>query len=175
MTDWFGGKDPVAQMKAGNDLLMPGTPNQTKAIIDAVKNGTLDEKVLNENAERILNIIFQSPSFKNYKFSDKPDLKKDAQISRTVAEDGMVLLKNANHALPFNKSMHNIALFGINGYELIAGGTGSGDVNKAYTVSLVQGLSNAGYTVDADLKNAYTNYISMRNQSIRKKVFLKSS
>ena len=171
MTDWFGGKDPIAQMKAGNDLLMPGTPNQIKAIIDAVKNGTLDEKVLNENAERMLNLIFKSPSFKNYKFSDKPDLKNDAQISRTVAEDGMVLLKNTNHALPFNKSMHNIALFGINGYELIAGGTGSGDVNKAYTVSLVHGLSNTGYTVDADLKNVYTNYISIEKAKHPKKSF----
>src|ERR1035437_2275662 len=78
MTDWFGGKDPIAQMKAGNDLLMPGTAMQAKAIIDAVKNGTLDEKLLNENAERMLNLIFKSPSFKNYKFSDKPDLKNDA-------------------------------------------------------------------------------------------------
>jgi beta-glucosidase len=171
MTDWFGGKDPVAQMKAGNDLLMPGTPNQTKAIIDSVKNGTLDEKVLDENAGRILNIIFQSPSFKNYKFSDKPDLKKDAQISRTVAEAGMVLLKDMNHALPFNKSIHKIALFGINGYELIAGGTGSGDVNKGYTVSIVQGLANAGYTVDADLKNAYTNYMSIEKSKHPKKSF----
>ena len=171
MTDWFGGKDPIAQMKAGNDLLMPGTPNQTKAIIDAVKDGTLDVKVLNENAERMLNLIFKSPAFKNYKFSNKPDLKKDAQISRTVAEDGMILLKNVNDALPIKKSMHNIALFGINGYELIAGGTGSGDVNKAYTVSLVQGLSNAGYTVDADLKNVYTNYISEEHAKHPKKSF----
>src|SRR5450631_2347357 len=86
MTDWFGGKDPVEQMKAGNDLLMPGTTKQTEAIINAVKNGTLDEKLLNENAERILNLVFQSPSFKNYKHSDKPDLKKNAAISRLTAE-----------------------------------------------------------------------------------------
>ncbi|MEP6950586.1 MAG: glycoside hydrolase family 3 C-terminal domain-containing protein [Ginsengibacter sp.] len=171
MTDWFGGKDPVAQMKAGNDLLMPGTTAQTKTIIDAVKDGTLDEKVLDENAERILNIIFQSPSSKNYKFSDKPDLKKDAQISRTVAEDGMILLKNTDHALPLNKSIHNIALFGINGYELIAGGTGSGNVNKAYTISLVKGLSNAGYIVDAGLTKVYTDYTNLERSKHPKKSF----
>jgi beta-glucosidase len=171
MTDWFGGKDPVAQMKAGNDLLMPGTPNQTKAIIDAVKNGTLDEKVLNENCERILNIIFKSPAYKKYKFSDKPDLKKDAQISKTVAEDGMVLLKNNNSALPFNRNIHKVALFGINGYDLIAGGTGSGDVNKAYTVSLEQGLSNAGYAIDNNIKNIYTGYIQEEKIKHPKKSF----
>ncbi len=171
MTDWFGGKDPVAQMKAGNDLLMPGTAKQTGAIIEAVKNGTLDEKVLNENAERVLNLIFESPSFKKYKFSDKPDLKKDAEISRATAEEGMVLLKNNNNALPLNKSTHNISLFGVNGYELIAGGTGSGDVNKAYTVSLMQGLSNAGYTADGEVKNIYTNYLSDEHTKHPKKSF----
>ena len=160
MTDWGGGHDPVAQMKAGNDLLMPGTPNQTKAIMDAVKDGSLKETVLNENCERILETIFKSPAYKNYKFSDKPDLKKDAQISRRVAEDGMILLKNNEKALPFSKNIHNVALFGINGYQLIAGGTGSGSVNKAFTISLDQGLSNAGYNVDADLKNVYTNYVN---------------
>jgi beta-glucosidase len=163
MTDWFGGKDPVAQMKAGNDLLMPGTPNQTKAIVDAVKDGKLDENVLDRNAERVLELIFKSPAYHNYKYSDKPDLKKDAQISRTVADDGMILLKNKENALPLSKSTHNVALFGINGYELIAGGTGSGSVNKAYTVALDQGLANAGYKVNADLKNVYTNYINDEN------------
>ena len=103
MTDWFGGKNHVAQMKAGNDLLMPGTSSKRKAIIDAVNHGSLDVKILDENCERILNIILQSPSFKNYKFSDKPDLKKDAEISKTAAEEGMVLLKNNDNALPFKR------------------------------------------------------------------------
>jgi beta-glucosidase len=163
MTDWFGGKDPVAQMKAGNDLLMPGTPAQTKEIVDAVKDGKLDEKVLDRNAERVLEFVFRSPAYQHYKYSDKPDLKKNAEISRIAADDGMILLKNKENALPLSKSIHNVALFGINGYELIAGGTGSGSVNKAYTVALNQGLSNAGYKVDADLKNAYTNYINGEN------------
>jgi beta-glucosidase len=171
MTDWFGGKDAVAQMKAGNDLLMPGTAAQTKAIIDSVKNGTLDEKVLDQNAERILTVVLQSPSFKNYKSSDKPDLKKNALISKASAEEGMVLLKNTGNALPFPKSTHNVALFGINGYELIAGGTGSGDVNKAYAISLAQGLSNGGYTIDADLKKAYADYIGAEKLLHPKKSF----
>ena len=171
MTDWFGGKDPVAQMKAGNDLLMPGTPSQTKAIIEAVKNGTLDQKVLDENCERILNIIFESPAYKNYKFSNKPDLRKHEEISKIVAEDGMVLLKDNDHALPFSKNVHSIALFGINGYELIAGGTGSGDVNKAYTISLAQGLANAGYNVANQVKNVYTNYINEEQAKHPKKSF----
>src|SRR5664279_1698879 len=64
MTDWFGGKDPVAQMIAGNDLLMPGTPNQMKSIVEAVKANKLDITVLDRNVERILNITLQCPRFK---------------------------------------------------------------------------------------------------------------
>ncbi|HVX27084.1 MAG TPA: glycoside hydrolase family 3 C-terminal domain-containing protein [Parafilimonas sp.] len=103
--------------------------------------------------------MLQSPAFKNYKFSDKPDLKKDAAISREAATEGMVLLKNDDNTLPL-KSAKNISLFGNNAYELIAGGTGSGDVNKAYTVSLLQGLTNAGYVVNNDVKTNYISYLA---------------
>ena len=171
MTDWFGGKDPVAQMKAGNDLLMPGTPQQAQTIISAVEHDSLNIKVLDENVERMLNIILQSPAFKGYKFSNKPDLVKHAALSRTAAAEGMILLKNNDAALPFSKSKKNIALFGNNSYDLIAGGTGSGDVNKAYTVSLAQGLSAAGYGVNNDLKNMYTGYLAAEKIRHPKKGF----
>lgn len=159
MTDWFGGKDAVAQMKAGNNLLMPGTPAQTNALLEAVKGGRLSEKVLDEEVTGILNIILRSPSFKGYKYSDQPDLKADAAIARDAAAQSMVLLKNDRQVLPINRNFKKIAVFGINGYDLIAGGTGSGDVNKAYKVSLVQGLTNAGFLVDKDVQSVYSAYL----------------
>lgn len=163
MTDWFGGKDPIAQMIAGNELLMPGTPNQSKAIMEAVQNGKLDVNVLDRNIEKILNIILKSPSFKNYKYSNKPDLKANAQIARMVAAEGMILLKNEGKALPIAQTSKKIAAFGNTSYDIVTGGTGSGDVNEAYSISMVTGLLNAGYTVDEELKTLYTDFIHTEN------------
>ena len=174
MTDWFGGKDPVAQMKAGNDLLMPGTTAQKKTILDAVNNGTMNAKVIDENAERLVEYILGSPSYKKTVFTNKPDLKAHAAIARVAATEGMVLLKNEASALPLGKSTKNIAAFGNTSYDFISGGTGSGDVNEAYTISLVQGLSNAGYHVDEEIKNMYNNFISSEKAKQPQKSFFES-
>jgi len=161
MTDWFGGKNPVAQMIAGNDMLMPGNPDQIKTIEKAVQEGKLDIKILDRNVERILNIILQSPRFKGYKYSNKPDLKAHAEVTRQAASEGMVLLKNDNNALPLADGIKNIAAFGNTSYEMITGGTGSGKVNNAYSISLIEGLQNSGYTLNEDLHSFYANYIKL--------------
>jgi beta-glucosidase len=170
MTDWFGGKDAVAQLKAGNDLLMPGTPEQKKAITEALTNGSLDVNVLNESATRIVDYILNSQAYKRYAFSNKPDLKAHALLARQAATDGMVLLKN-NSALPLSGSAGTIAAFGNTSYDFISGGTGSGDVNEAYTISLVDGLTNAGFTIDPELSSGYTTYVTAEKAKQPKKTF----
>ncbi len=161
MSDWFGGRNPVDQMSAGNDLLMPGTAVQSKAIVDAVNSGKLDVKLLDRNVEKILNTILITPSFKKYQASDKPDLKGHAAIARSAAAESMILLRNEK-GLPIS-GKKKIALFGNTSYELIAGGTGSGDVNKAYKISLQQGLINAGYLLNEKLTGSYETYLKEEN------------
>jgi len=158
MTDWFGGRNAIDQMKAGNDVLMPGTPNQTKALLSALAHDSLSIQVIDENVARVLNIITLSPAFKKYAFSNTPDLKANAEVSRKAAAEGMILLKNQAETLPF-KPGKNLAVFGNTAFEFIAGGTGSGDVNKAYTVNLVDGLKNAGMNLDPGLIQDYTQFI----------------
>jgi len=158
MTDWFGGKDGAIQMWAGNDMLQPGKAEQFDSIVAGVKSGKLAEADLDRNVARILNLIEMSPRYQGYEFSNKPDLKAHAEVTRQSAAEGMVLMKNEK-ALPFAESVKNVALYGITSYDFIAGGTGSGNVNHAYVVSLLDGMKNGGYTVSEELKQSYESYI----------------
>ena len=157
MTDWFAGRNYPNQVKAGNDLLMPGRPAEYKKMKAAIEDKELTEADLDKNIEAILNVLVKTPEFKNYKYSDKPDLKAHALVSRQSATEGMVLLKNNGNALPFQSG--KIALLGNSSYETIVGGTGSGEVNKAYTVPFYEGLNNAGFTIDTKLISDYKTYI----------------
>lgn len=160
MTDWFGGKNSPAIVAAGNDMIQPGYQKQFDDIMEAVNNGDLDVKDIDRNVKRILELIVKTPRFKGYEFSNKPDLNAHAEVTRKSATEGMILLKNGNNVLPFNDDVKNIALFGNTSYEFIPGGTGSGNVNGAYTVSLLEGLKNAGYIVDEKLRESYEKHIA---------------
>lgn len=167
MTDWFGGfpgfesiqkggiSDVVAQMEAGNDLLMPGIPAQKKALLAALDSGKLSQEVANLNVKRILEYIFKTPTFAQYKYSNKPNSTENAAITRNAAAEGMVLLKNEKNTLPFANKQKEVSLFGVTSYSWITGGTGSGSVNNKHTVSLLEGLTAAGYKLDKELVDLY--------------------
>lgn len=171
MSDWFGGyngftspftndavSNVTAQLSAGNDLLMPGLPSQKKAILENMKSGKLSAVVVSKNLTRILELVMKSPAMNNYKYSDKPNLKANAEVTRQAAAEGTILLKNDKNTLPFTSKSAPLAVFGITSYDFISGGTGSGDVNEAYTISLIDGLTNAGFSIDAELEGLYKPY-----------------
>lgn len=159
MTDWYGGQHATMQMEAGNDLLMPGKLNQREELRKAILNGNLSMEIIDRNIKNILEYIIKTPRFNGYVADNNPDLKAHAQVTRNAAIEGMVLLKNNRNALPFTKNIKNLAAFGFTSYDFIAGGTGSGDVNHAYVVSLIDGLKNGGFSIDESIKKSYEEYI----------------
>lgn len=159
MSDWEAGIDPLAQMKAGLDLIMPG-PYQDTVIIQAVKDGRLSEEVLDRNIVWILKTALKSQKFRDYKYSNKPDLEENAKMARKAGAEGMVLLKNENLALPISNKTNIIALFGNGSYKTNIGGAGSGFVMRAGpTINIVDGLTNAGYLIEEQISETYADYI----------------
>ena len=171
MSDWFGGyngfiaafqkdavSDVVKQVSAGNDLLMPGLLGQQKSILENIKNGKLSKEVVNISLRRVLELIMKSPAMSNYNYSNKPNLKENAEVTRQAAAEGTILLKN-NNVLPFTSKSTPLAVFGNTSYDFISGGTGSGDVNEAYSISLIEGLTNSGFLIDKDIEALYKPFV----------------
>ena len=167
-TDWIGKREdlPVEQeVAAGNDLMMPGYPAQVKDIVNAVKSGKLDVNDVDRNVRRMLEYIVKTPRFKGYKYSGEPDLKAHAAITRQSSTEGMVLLKN-NAVLPI-RGLKTVALFGVNSYDFMSGGLGSGAVNVGYSVDMVTGLKNIGVATTPQLTEIYQNYVKYAKAKLK--------
>lgn len=165
VSDWSGGDDILEQLRAGNNLMMPGKSAQHQKIFEGLKNGTLTEKIIDQNVKPILALLLKTPVFNRYHYTNNPDLESHAKIARIGAAEGVILLKNMN-ALPLAENTKNIAAFGISSYETINGGSGSGNVNEAYTISLIKGLENAGYLINDNLHHKYEAYIDVEKKKL---------
>lgn len=83
-------------------------------------------------------------------------------LCEQIAEEGIVLLQNNDNTLPM-ASGTKLNVFGWSSTNPVYGGTGSGSLSDAYpTVSLLEGLENAGFEVNQDLVNFYTNFRATR-------------
>ena len=92
-------------------------------------------------------------------------LKAHAAITRQSSTEGMVLLKN-DAALPI-QGLKTVALFGVNSYDFMSGGLGSGAVNVGYSVDMVTGLKNIGVATTPQLTEIYQNYVKYAKAKLK--------
>lgn len=157
ISDWHAMNDRVTSLDAGSDLEMPGSFGVRDAlIVKAVKEGKLDEAVLDRAAERVLKTVYKYLPDENAK---KVDLKAMSDFSAKVAEESMVLLKNDAGILPLNdeKPLAVIGAFAKNArYQ----GKGSSFVNAPYVDEILSCMTGrnkgnieyaAGYSLEGDL------------------------
>ena len=157
MTDWGSKENTVKSAKSGNDLMEPGNQTEIDRIVAAVEDGRITAEELDRNVRNMLNYIVKTPHFKGYKPSEAPDLKAHAAVAREAAGEAIVMLRNEANTLPL-KGGEKVALYGVTSLDFVAGGTGSGNVNKAYVVNMVEALEGAGFTLDKALKDYYKEY-----------------
>ena len=143
MSDWGAVNDRVEDLKAGLDLEMPSSMGvNDKLIIEAVQNGTLEEKVLDTAVERILNIV--------YRYAENRDteavfnLDHDHEVAKKVAEETIVLLKNEN-VLPLTEG-EEIAFIGKYAKKPRYHGGGSSHINSHKITGALDAAEAAGNT-----------------------------
>lgn len=167
MSDWYAGNvygDPdsaAKQIKAGNDLIMPGLV--IDHLRDSYEKGFLTEDEIDKSVLRILNKAIKTPSYNSYNFSNKPELEIHTKLARRAGAEGMILLKNDGFSLPLD-SESKVAIFGVAQNATYKGGTGSGNVNSEYVIDIITGLSNR-FRVNPELKTFYRNYFDSNKTS----------
>ncbi len=163
VSDWGAVNDRVASVVAGLELEMPATGAQNdKLIVQAVKQGTLNEDILDQAVERILRIVFK---WEQKKIANATvDMEENNQLARKIASESMVLLKNENNRLPLNKQANILFVGGFAEKPRYQGGGSSHIHSYKVTSALdaVSGMNNVTFakgfdadtnTVDATLFN----------------------
>ncbi|AXT58715.1 beta-glucosidase BglX [Aquimarina sp. MMG015] len=137
-------------MKAGNDMDMEGRAYEA-GLEQLVKQGKVDEKLIEEAAKRILRVKFKLGLFDDpFKYCDENREKKDIytkehlEVARDVARKSIVLLKNDKNILPLKKNIKSIAVIGPLADDKdtpIGSWRGMATPNSA--VSLLEGIKSA--------------------------------
>ncbi len=138
VSDWGATHSTIQAAQAGLDLEMPDGKYFTASLLDAVRQGQVDESVINEKVTRILKAMLWTG------MCDEPVMPREEAVSggqqrtaaREVAREGMVLLKNDANLLPLDlRSVRSIAVLGPNASVAVVGGGGSARVEPTGALS----------------------------------------
>ncbi|MCP5105467.1 MAG: hypothetical protein GY950_18920 [bacterium] len=156
VSDWGSTYSAAKAARAGLDLEMPFGKFFNDKLLEAVKNGEVDEAVIDDKVRRLMRVRFKAGLFDTPKAIDETVVQRDEhkQLALEAARESIVLLKNSNEMLPLNtNTVKTIAVLGPNVVEARTGGGGSSKVVPLYAVSPIDGLkkaleeSGAGITV----------------------------
>ncbi|VEU80235.1 glycoside hydrolase family 3 C-terminal domain-containing protein [Haploplasma axanthum] len=144
VTDWGGNNDRIKGLIAGNELEMPGNGGETnREIVKAIKEGKLDEKVLDIAVDRLLDLIFTTnKSLENDE--SKINLNEHHKLAEEVASEAIVLLKNDNNVLPLNKK-ERVAVIGDFAHKPRYQGAGSSIVNPLRVDTTLEFINNYNF------------------------------
>ena len=135
MTDWGALNDRIAAFEAGCDLNMPGGSDyMNKAALEAVKNGQLDEKLIDTAVERILRLIEHSAKIEKCKVV----FDSHHALAKKIATEGAVLLKNDDNILPLSDS--DFVLIGSMAKNIRYQGSGSSHINPTKLSSICDSM-----------------------------------
>jgi beta-glucosidase len=166
VSDWTAVKSTVPVANAGMDLEMPGPPKfLDQKLVQAVKDGLVNEEVIDDKVRRILRIIskagaFETPGEMPETSVDRPEHRR---LAREAAAEGIVLLKNERHVLPLDVSeMKSLAVIGPNADVARIQGGGSAHVNPHYMITPLEGIIHrCGNTVKVVYEQGCTNHKMM--------------
>lgn len=167
VTDWGANNDRVEGLKAGQDLEMPGATKETnQRILKAVQEGTLSLEVLDQSVLRVLKLIEDTAPTSHLRdgMAEKVTAHVDAQahhqLAKTIASEGIVLLKNDEDMLPLS-SHDTIAVIGKMAKMPRYQGSGSSYMNPTQLDTFFDKLSErihihyeAGYGDDGEVIDA---------------------
>ncbi len=144
VSDWGAVNQRVDGLIAGNDLEMPysGGYNDRK-IIDAVKDGSLDEKVLDKAVDRLLDILLNAEKVEKKRYF----VNEHNELAKEIALNSIVLLKNDDNILPLTDKTKTVAVIGEMAKEPRYQGAGSSLVNPTKMLSAFDALTDAGVIV----------------------------
>lgn len=133
ITDWGAMRDPVKSYQAGLDVEMPGTAYSETDIVNAVLEGKMEERKIDESAARVEKLI-KKTNLNSCTFRAEEGL----EFSQRLAEQSAVLLKN-DGALPLS-SDKKLAVIGLFAKKPRYQGAGSGKINPVFVDSVFEAL-----------------------------------
>mgnify|MGYP000912416346 FL=1 len=171
VSDWGAVRDRVAALKAGLDWQMPGpVPHHVQAMVDAVKNGSLDVSILDESVRRVLRLVFKAqktPKGKSF------DADQHHELAHIIASEGMVLLKN-NGILPL-KGGEMIAVIGHSAQNAHFQGGGSSHINPTGVANPLIELKKVSPDAEFSYCEGYPSDDSSRPEMVREAVTMASN